>query len=358
MQSTSAFLEGKENVYFAALNTSCGFLSFFGEVFDPHKIDHTAIIKGGPGTGKSTMLKALGLQAESQGYGVEYYLCSSDPASLDGVRLTNGTFAALDGTAPHAVEPKCAGVLQSLFDAGAFWDRTLLQNSREDILKLNEEKSAHYRRAYRLLQIAGEVTEEIGSLALESLLEDKLSRAATRQVTNLLESFEQGAPLHRQVSAFGADGVFHLPTFFRRARTVVRVTPLYNLGQVYLNSVRETLDLRGIFYHYSLDYLCPSSLSSIYLPQDRILFYLGEEDIFRPADVVVNTKRFVKRDDLHMHRTRLRFLARLKEEFLLQSADSFENAKISHRKLESIYTKAMDFPRLSEAWSEYYGNYL
>ncbi|HCG36512.1 MAG TPA: hypothetical protein DER23_09230, partial [Clostridiales bacterium] len=41
------------NTYFAAANSTRGFVSFFSEVFSPDALDEILIIKGGPGTGKS-----------------------------------------------------------------------------------------------------------------------------------------------------------------------------------------------------------------------------------------------------------------------------------------------------------------
>ena len=57
MRST---VEGKEPVrpaYFAAMNGRDGFTSFFEEIFFCDSIKKRYIIKGGPGTGKSSFTK-------------------------------------------------------------------------------------------------------------------------------------------------------------------------------------------------------------------------------------------------------------------------------------------------------------
>ena len=46
-----------EEKYFAAANSGEGFVSYFGEVFGEQNFEHVYIIKGGPGTGKSYLLK-------------------------------------------------------------------------------------------------------------------------------------------------------------------------------------------------------------------------------------------------------------------------------------------------------------
>ena len=73
--------------FFAAANTGDGFKSFFEKTFFSPTIERRYIIKGGPGTGKSSFLKRIALHAEDKGNDVEYYYCSSDTRSLDGIVL-------------------------------------------------------------------------------------------------------------------------------------------------------------------------------------------------------------------------------------------------------------------------------
>ena len=72
--------------YFIGANTSRGFINYGDEIFED--LRKLYVIKGGPGTGKSTFMKRFASKAEEKGYNVEYYYCSSDPSSLDGVVVT------------------------------------------------------------------------------------------------------------------------------------------------------------------------------------------------------------------------------------------------------------------------------
>ena len=98
---------------FAAANSGHGFYSFYASVFEGKEVQKRYIIKGGPGTGKSSFMRSVAEAAAERGMSVEEYRCSSDPASLDGVVL-DGRIVLLDGTAPHAVEPELAGVRDEL----------------------------------------------------------------------------------------------------------------------------------------------------------------------------------------------------------------------------------------------------
>ena len=56
--------------YFAAANTEKGFCSLFGEIFAPEELSWLYIIKGGPGTGKSTFMRGVGEAARERGFDV------------------------------------------------------------------------------------------------------------------------------------------------------------------------------------------------------------------------------------------------------------------------------------------------
>jgi len=62
-------------------------------------------IKGRPGTGKSTLLKAINKRAQDLGYSTEIYHCSFDPKSLDMVLIPELEICFFDATAPHEYEP-------------------------------------------------------------------------------------------------------------------------------------------------------------------------------------------------------------------------------------------------------------
>ena len=80
---TSSLINTAE--YFGAANTSRGFENYFPNIFNPKKFDRIYIIKGGPGSGKSTIMKKIAKAAVQKGYEPILYRCSSDVQSLDGI---------------------------------------------------------------------------------------------------------------------------------------------------------------------------------------------------------------------------------------------------------------------------------
>ena len=136
--------------YFLGANTKNGFYSLYAG-FPPGPKDYLRILKGGPGTGKSTLLKAIAAAAEQRGLPVERVLCSGDPNSLDGVYLPTVALALADGTAPHAMEPVLFGVTGDYLDLGRAFVLPFTEKEKQTLLALQKEHREQYRLAYELL---------------------------------------------------------------------------------------------------------------------------------------------------------------------------------------------------------------
>ena len=89
--------------YFLGANAPTGFYSLYDHLIPPERARAVYILKGGPGCGKSTLMRKIGAWAEEAGLDTEYILCSGDPDSLDAVILPTLAVAIVDGTAPHVV---------------------------------------------------------------------------------------------------------------------------------------------------------------------------------------------------------------------------------------------------------------
>lgn len=87
--------------YFLGANSPGGFHSLYEGWMEESAAGACYILKGGPGCGKSTLMKEIGKTMEAAGWAAEYIWCSGDPDSLDGVRFPEKNVAIADGTAPH-----------------------------------------------------------------------------------------------------------------------------------------------------------------------------------------------------------------------------------------------------------------
>ena len=87
--------------FFLGANSGQGFQNLFPRFCRPEDFHDLIVLKGGPGVGKSTLMRTIGKAMEERGEEVEYLYCSGDPQSLDGVHIPRIRTAIVDGTAPH-----------------------------------------------------------------------------------------------------------------------------------------------------------------------------------------------------------------------------------------------------------------
>ena len=87
--------------FFLGANSPTGFYSLYDQLIDPDRARTVYILKGGPGCGKSSLMRRVGAAMAQRGLEVTYILCSGDPDSLDGVVIPALGAALVDGTAPH-----------------------------------------------------------------------------------------------------------------------------------------------------------------------------------------------------------------------------------------------------------------
>lgn len=105
---------GKEFHRFSGAMTPQGNINFYEILTEG--IKNRYIVKGRPGTGKSTMTRKIAKAALEAGYDVEYYHCAFDPESIDMIIIPVLSFAILDGTAPHVVDPDEKDYLVDMFE--------------------------------------------------------------------------------------------------------------------------------------------------------------------------------------------------------------------------------------------------
>ena len=93
MKSTS-FSPGRtvkgsgERAFFISANGYGGFRTMQPIFYKSQEFERVFLIFGGPGTGKSSLMRKVASAAEGGGAVCEYIYCSSDIRSLDGVIIT------------------------------------------------------------------------------------------------------------------------------------------------------------------------------------------------------------------------------------------------------------------------------
>ncbi len=176
--------EGKIRHMFPGGNTPQGFFSYYDHVITADAV-RIFLLKGGPGTGKSTFMKRISQAMTERGFAVEHHHCSSDPDSLDGLVIPALDIALIDGTAPHIVDPKHPGCVDEVLNLGEYWLESSLINNKAAILACTKEISRRFQRAYRLLQAAKAIYDDWEAANNEALDYTLANRKAAELIDSL-----------------------------------------------------------------------------------------------------------------------------------------------------------------------------
>lgn len=331
--------------YFAASNSAEGFKNYFSEIFA--RADRLYIVKGGPGTGKSSLMKRFAERAKACGYAVEYYYCSSDPSSLDGVMAINENYSVgmLDGTPPHSYEPTLPGAGEQIVDLGQFWRSDILKKQKNEIFALSAKKGSAYKRAYTYLRSCGNLRAVTDSLLKKAIFEDKLLSVAEKNVGALQLKSGKATCIPAILNAVSMNGESRFSSF-DEAENVYTVGDLYGVGGMFLDALKSELMKTDAHLRVSYDAVCPSRIDGIYVEDRRTAFVLSVGD--GESEKSVNPRRFVSKDIMREIRGEMRYAARLYSDCKDGALHALGEAKIYHFLLEDIYRQSMDFSSLNE----------
>ncbi len=338
-------------VYFFGANTARGFVNYADDIFCG--IRKRYWIKGGPGTGKSTLMKRVAEAAEEKGYTVERYVCASDDKSLDGVVIPSLSLGIADATAPHILETRYPGAAEELWDLGAFWDRRLLEERYEAIKELVDAKSLSYTAVYKYLGVGMTLRGERGRLLSSCIDKEKMEKAAERLIRRIGEG-KGFRLLPRQITAVGMRGEVALDTYEVMAAERWQITDSRGLQGAMLDSLLHHAERAGLSVLVSRDPML--EVDALYFPEAGIT--VSNRGNAEKADRVINTERFIRREGLSDQRQRIRFLSRMENELMKRVSELFDEIKAKHFSLEGLYQDAMDFDRMESEtarWIQHLG---
>lgn len=340
--------------YFAAANTADGFVSWFDDIFSHGAVDYTYIIKGGCGTGKSTLMRATAQVLEKEGGEVEYFYCSSDPTSLDGIivsTVSGKKIAMLDGTAPHAHDPKYPGVCDEIINLGNYWDKKILEKSHDKIIALSKKKSKLFSEAYKDFSAAGTITKSIISDVMDYADIDKLNKAAIRLLTKRIHEIKfkphanRGTIRIRGLSALSTIGKVSFDSFFNSDEIYV-VTDTMTGTPLAFEAFIGAANLLGISYDRAPMPLLPEYTEALRFGELSLSIVSNSFSRQLPP---INMSRFIDKSSLsHSERKFYREMTKCASSLVTSGLSKLSLIKTVHGELESIYGSSMNFPKLSE----------
>ncbi|WP_340023503.1 PRK06851 family protein [Paenibacillus sp. FSL K6-1096] len=343
--------------YFAGGNTALGFYNLFET--NLQGLRRIFILKGGPGTGKSSLMKAIGTEWAERGYDIELIHCSSDKDSLDGVIIPALGAGIVDGTAPHVIEPKAPGAVEEYVNLGEAWDSAALISQREAIREINQRVANAYASAYSRFAEALSIHDEWEKIYFDHMDFGKADQLTARMLEELFgeTQLQRSADVkHRFLGAATPSGaVDFVPNltaglsrrFFLKGRAGTGKSTM-------LKKIAAEAENRGFdteIYHCGFD---PHSLDMVIVRELNFAVFDStsphEYDPDREGDVIIDTYELVvapgtdERLAGPLEEVSAQYKATMKE-----AIAALAEAKVHRDELEKIYVAAMDFSVVDEA---------
>lgn len=337
--------------YFLGANSAQGFVSLYNQLIDESKAAAFYILKGGPGCGKSTLMKKIGAELENEGVRVEYILCSGDPGSLDAILLPEKGIAIMDGTAPHVMEPTYPGVVSHYINLGDSYDRVALREKAASFIAIKKRYQDCYIRAYQCLRAAREVRRNGEK---ECITPDVLAKVSKRTKGILSREVKRkkgvrGALTQRFLGAITCEGQFCLyESVESQCKRIYELQDNGGLAHEMLRELQEGILAAGYDVTAFLSPEDPTRLDHLMVPALSLAFLSSTTQRTpnkRPYRRV-RMETMADRELWKTNRAKLRFANRIAGELVEDGIRELAQAKLLHDDLEAVFHSFVDFGKV------------
>ncbi len=351
-------MSDKQNIRFLlGSNTKRGFIPLFDELREPVNGKRLYIIKGGPGSGKSSLMKKIAAALEEKKHSIEYFHCASDPGSLDAFIDYDAKIAMMDGTAPHTMDPEYPGAYDVIINMADCWDDTILLENKGDIIPLSDTISTCHRMASGCIRAAAALLDNNMQLATSYVNHDTIY-AFTSKLLKKLNPGKAGKEKKRLLSAVSVgETVFFGETMEALAGDIYVLPDMWgaasNLLLSELNRAAAALGIERIICYCSIR--TPDKIDHIILPSE-----VPSEGIAvttaNPFHSLRGDKQHIVEDLMHpipkFEQEQMSLHLDMAKELIDIAGKHVQKAKLLHDDLEAFYIKAMDFSRIDTIYEK------
>ena len=337
--------------YFLGYSTPDGFSTHITDDIGSRKYK-TFILKGGPGTGKSSLMKKVAKDL-SEVETPELYYCSSDPDSLDAVLFRGLGIIVVDGTSPHVIEPKYPGVSEILIDLGSCWDSNKLKCAKEKIIAATIKNKKYHAVVKRYLRAIISINEDILNVGEACLNKEKLDAYCERLAARLFPKKKSSptAVSFRQITSLTPKGVLtHKDNF--DGMNVFRINDEYYAVRArLLDKLANAACSNGYEVIVSSDMFLQGNIyQHVVIPELKIAIVSGDcdnlSDMPYPT-AKINAMRFYDISKLKDKKKRAEFDRGVAQKLIGEAVAALKTAKDVHDELESWYINAMNFDKVT-----------
>lgn len=337
---------GVTRYVFASGYTSQGFYSFIPQLVNG--LQKVFILKGAPGSGKSTFIRMLGEVMSQQGYEVEFWVSSGDPITPDGVYIPQLDAAVINGSLPQPIDPRYPGVREFIINLGEYWDCSAIQkNCRKIIEEVNRIENFRMDTV-KALQEASRAKEEMRKTNASYLNLGKIDKLIQKLSAEIME--DHSGEKHYFAGVLTNDGLVDYIEELSAGckKRYIFKGPAGSGKSTVIHKLVRVAGQRGYFleyYHCGLD---GDSLVMVVIRNLQLaLIEAGYADIAaRQGDTVIDLTNCLDGYNAEEAAIKNSEAWRRYESLLLQAQQGLKDMHQSTREIKKIYTSAMDFERL------------
>lgn len=332
---------------FLGANSGEGFYSLYGQLLDA-RFDDLLIIKGGPGCGKSSFMRAVANELAAGGVDPIFVNCSGDPESLDGALFPALRAGVVDGTSPHVLEPTYPVANERYLDLTRFYDVEATKAARASIVAHSDAYRAAYADAYHILRARDALASERRAAVHAAMDFDKLMRRANGIAARELRG--RAERMGRTDYAF-LGGLTHQGELCRFDTVDALCGRVYELADNYGLAAPMLEALRGAAVAAGCDVLaCPNpdrprELQHLLIPSRGVAFVTSTARLPYPGKAYRRLRLDAMAESklTRAQKAKLRFTGRIERALAEEAVEALRRAKASHDALEAAYNPCVDF---------------
>ncbi len=327
--------------FFLGANSHINFVSYFKQLQEQSDSMQLLILKGGPGSGKSSLMKRVIKYALLHNHEVEIIPCASDPSSIDAFIDKTADFAMMDGTAPHTEDPSLPGANHHILYTGDLWDTAYLRQYGSKIKGLNGRIGDYHKGACCYIKAAS-------ALLYENLLYSKkyINKSAIASFANeICKPFSKGNYADEKVRLLSAVSVGEIKYFKETLplladKIFVIEDEFGGAADFLIKNIKHTAECNGTQIISCPCSIMPEKTDHIIIPDAKVA--VVTQNRFLPVD-------FGEKKSAEEFYRKMPDCALLEERqsdaqnLLGKACTLVKEAKLLHDDLEDIYKNAMDF---------------
>ncbi|MDS1030600.1 hypothetical protein RDV78_08985 [Bacillota bacterium LX-D] len=336
---------GRVRYVFAGTYSPKGYCTYLPELVKGLK--KVFILKGPPGTGKSTLIYHVGMIMMEKGYNIDLLSSSTDQDAFEGVIVSELKLAIIDGSPPHTVDPLYPGVVEEIINLGDLWEAEKLHAHLEEIVDNFNQREANLQKATQYLETAKEIYDNLSSIN-QSNVDINQIKDLSEKLLGEIFAHPQPQIKHLFVNGLTAKGLVDYIdniTAHCSRRYIIKSDPGTGKDIIIKKIIGEAIKqgYQVEAFHGAYD---PEAIELVLLNQLSIAIVCINSSYMlnnRSGDRIIDLQQFLQGGNEEAQKVRLEF-----DLTVAQAVKCLAEVQKTNEKLESYYSKAMDFTLLEK----------